>query len=225
MSSITVVTGNFIEAIENLNPEVVVNFMTERGVLWGFSKAMAEEYTEVKNMLNVDHSALIGRWQYAQTFKRTMVMAYISAPEQQRMYQNENVRGLKEALKSIVHAMVADRKRTLMVQYPGMGVCGCDIYGFNLILAEVRAGFDIDIIVPVNPVIGSKYQPQCHVKHYDSKARIKLKNHVNFIEENTDAVFDVNGFNRANQNGFFKDGVYGTMANAFKSAYCKTKHY
>lgn len=225
MSSITLVTGNFLEAIDNLNPDVVVNFMTERGILWGFSKAMSEEYEEVKKMLNVDHAQVIGRWQYAQTFKRTMVMAYISAPEQQHMYQSQPVTGLKESLKSIIHAMVAYRKRTLMVQYPGMGVCGCDVYGFNLILAEVRAGFDIDIIVPVNPIIGSKYQPQRNVKHYDSKARVKQKNHVNFIEDNNESVLDVSGFNRATSDGFFKDGIYGSMAVAFKSAYHKTKHY
>ena len=141
------------------------------------------------------------------------------------MYQSQPVTGLKESLKSIIHAMVADRKRTLMVQYPGMGVCGCDVYGFNLILAEVRAGFDIDIIVPVNPIIGSKYQPQRNVKHYDSKARVKQKNHVNFIEDNNESVLDVSGFNRATPDGFFKDGIYGSMAVAFKSAYHKTKHY
>ena len=81
MSSITLVTGNFLEAIDAINPDVVVNFMTERGILWGVSKAMSEEYEEVKKMLNVDHAQEIGRWQYAQTHKRTMVMAYISAPE------------------------------------------------------------------------------------------------------------------------------------------------
>ncbi len=225
MSTIKLVTGNFIEAIDSINPDVVVSFMTERGVLWGFSKAMAEEYVEVKNMLNVDHSQVIGQWQYAQTFKRTMVMAYISAPEQQQMYQNENVVGLRESLKSIIRAMVNDHKKTLMVQYPGMGVCGVDIYGFNIILAEARAGFDIDIVIPVNPLIGDKYQPQRHVEHYDSRARIRHKNHVNFIEDNTESVFDVSDFNRANKNGFFDGGVYGNMAHAFKTAYHKTKHY
>ena len=101
MSSITLVTGNFIEAIDNLNPDVVVNFMTERGVLWGFSKAIAEEYEEVKKMLNVEHSQVIGQWQYAQTYKRTMVMAYISAPEQQHMYQSHPVAGLQERIMRI----------------------------------------------------------------------------------------------------------------------------
>ena len=48
MSSITLVTGNFLEAIDNLNPDVVVNFMTERGILWGFSKAMSEEYEKLR---------------------------------------------------------------------------------------------------------------------------------------------------------------------------------
>lgn len=223
MSSINIITGNFLEAMDEADIEVVMSFMTERGVLWGFSKLLAAEYKEVNKMLDVNHSDVIGKWQYAKTFKRTAVMAYISAPEQQRMYQQKRPVGLYEILRSVMQSMAHEGKTKLMVQYPGMSVCGMDIYGFLAVCAEARAGFDIDFYIPVNPLIGDKYQPRQHVKHYDSKAKYRHVNHVNFTEEQAPSPFDIAGFNKHHES--ISGGVYGNMSHAFKSAYHNVKHY
>lgn len=222
MATINIITGNFLEAMDEIKADIVVSFMTERGILWGFSKLLAAEYTEVREMLNVNHSEVIGKWQYKPTYSRTMVMAYISAPASPRLYQRStNGHGLRESMTSIIRAMAADGKRVLMVQYPGMTVCGMDIYGFQRILAEARAGFDIDIHIPVNPVIGQKYQPANQVKHYDSRTRVRQPNHVNFIEETSN--FDLQDFNRhqsTEQNGFYRH-----QSAEMKSAHHVTSHY
>lgn len=180
MSSLTIITGNYLEAMEGTKSEVVVSFMTERGILWGFSKNLAEALPEVDAMTRVDHGAHIGQFQHRVVDGRTHCMAYISAPEAQAVYQNLTVGGLYDNLKSIMQAMAKEGKKRMMLQYPGMSVCGRDIYGFNSLLAEARAGLDIDIFVNVNPVIGSKYQPRAGVHHYDSRSRVRLHNHMNF---------------------------------------------
>lgn len=223
MSSINIITGNFLEAMDEAEIEVVMSFMTERGILWGFSKLLAAEYAEINAMLNVNHAEVVGQWQYAKTFKRTAVMAYISAPEQQRMYQSQRPVGLYEILRSVMRTMAQEGKKKLMLQYPGMSVCGMDIYGFLAVCAEARAGFDIDFYIPVNPLIGDKYQPRQHVKHYDSKAKFRHANHVNFIEESKVSPFDISNFNKHHES--VSGGVYGSMAHAFKSAHHNVTRY
>lgn len=222
MATTNIITGNFLEAMDEIKADVVVSFMTERGILWGFSKLMATEYSEVREMLNVNHSEVIGKWQYKPTYSRTMVMAYISAPDTPRLYQrSSNGHGLRESMTSLIRAMVTDGKRVLMVQYPGMSVCGTDIYGFQRILAEARAGFDIDIHIPVNPIIGQKYQPAIHVKHYDSRSRVRQPNHVNFIEESHG--FDLQGFNHHQSTE--QSGFYSHQPAEMKATHHVTSHY
>lgn len=222
MATINIITGNFLEAMDEIKADVVVSFMTERGILWGFSKLLAAEYVEVSDMLKVNHAEVIGKWQYKPTYSRTMVMAYISAPASPRLYQRStNGHGLRESMTSLIRTMASSSKRVLMVQYPGMTVCGVDIYGFQRILAEARAGFDIDIHIPVNPIIGQKYQPAIHVKHYDSRTRVRQPNHVNFIEESSD--FDLSGFNR--QQTTEQSGFYNHQSVEMKSAHHVTNHY
>ncbi len=222
MATTNIITGNFLEAMDEIKADVVVSFMTERGILWGFSKLLAAEYSEVREMLNVNHSEVIGKWQYKPTYSRTMVMAYISAPDTPRLYQrSSNGHGLRESMTSLIRAMVTDGKRVLMVQYPGMSVCGTDIYGFQRILAEARAGFDIDIHIPVNPIIGQKYQPAIHVKHYDSRSRVRQPNHVNFIEESHG--FDLQGFNHHQSTE--QSGFYSHQPAEMKATHHVTSHY
>ena len=55
MATTNIITGNFLEAMDEIKADVVVSFMTERGILWGFSKLLAAEYVEVSDMLKVNH--------------------------------------------------------------------------------------------------------------------------------------------------------------------------
>lgn len=223
MSSINIITGNFLEAMNEAEIDVVVSFMAERGILWGLSKLLVAEYPEINAMLDVNHIEVVGQWQYAKVGNFTAVMAYISAPEQQYMYQNQRPVGLYEILRSVMQSMASDGKKRLMLQYPGMSVCGMDIYGFLAVCAEARAGFDIDFYIPVNPLIGNKYQPRQHVKHYDSKAKFRHVNHVNFTEESIVSPFDTVDFNKRHDP--VSDEGRGNMVHPARSTYHNVTRY
>ena len=206
MNNVKIVTGNFIEAIDEINPEVVMSLITPRGICWGLSKILAEQYAEVREMLQVDHAKALGRWQFRKTYNRTMVGAYIQAPHA----GNPIPREIFKIISNVCLVMEAENKTKLVLQYPGIPICGLDLNDFVAAVRRAVGERNITVYLACNKPLGDRYRPQRDRMHFDAAAKARAEDLGNW------------GGGIAALNKWFNEGQPGVLAHqgtSFKSAY------
>lgn len=151
---ITLFTGNIVEALQNIKPEVSLCIADTRGTgLHPMSNVLfrdAPEYNEMLDSIryqNIDRNKLVGCFMYKNAADKTHILGFVNPEQAQEPYGDYKNPHLVRIIETMNEAMVSSGKKTVVVPYYGKNVSG---FYFNEFIEFLELTFDPQIKIFVS---------------------------------------------------------------------------
>ena len=127
-----------------------------------------------------------------------------------KLAANREERPTTDTYVAIASIKKAENKTKLVLQYPGIPICGLDLNDFVAAVRRAVGERNITVYLACNKPLGDRYRPQRDRMHFDAAAKARAEDLGNW------------GGGIAALNKWFNEGQPGVLAHqgtSFKSAY------
>lgn len=154
--------GDFKLALRKLDIHVAIGLSTDISPLWGLSRLLVSDTPENEIL----KSKSPGTYTFRNEGERRIINLRVDVADMSVPYRR--MVGLEEGVKDILSKSAFHGYKNILIQYPGLGLCGQDIHGFIALIKEISKDYKGIIYITVANTVAEKLEDVLYIGDDDT---------------------------------------------------------